>query len=571
MSRGRKASLPRVTQHVPVPGALSVVLTLEDDPAYVFDLSGRAGPELIREQLCAAVLISSTHTNGLRRTSSVKNVARSLSAFLKWVDLVGDQGLAGGDQIKSLEDLTPFHLRTYEDHLSSYTRHTSTRYYFHLTAFIRLSAVISPATRSWAAKRRRSELPPTKPVQRYTREEFVAIRNAARRTVIAAHRRITEAFALAHQYEADPCADPVRARALNEVLVHGKPQSREGLLSLGASDAAIAAGGGELSSRHWLFMSGSEIYAAAVLIVCDKGLNLSPVVTAPLPVEHEPGVVQLNLDKPRRGSNARFWPEILVDDPKDVIDAGRGSKAATTIRLITEATEPARVHLGWQGQSAARLLVYNAGSSGICFGIPVWQPRRDASWVPDGINIEFRRLRHSVPDEGVSKEPTNHSPETYLHYVRIDPESLDQEREKAAVGIQQLMDHARAGLAVRMLADNETKEETDSLVVNCSDPSRRPDSGQACTTGFYSFLDCLECPNAATAPRLLARQMAAKSVLEELRDGMGTSWERKFARHYYTLVAVIERHTTTEQEAAISEVSQHTASIVSALRLEVPK
>ncbi|GAA1129317.1 hypothetical protein GCM10009582_28100 [Arthrobacter flavus] len=175
-----------------------------------------------------------------------------------------------------------------------------------------------------------------------------------------------------------------------------------------------------------------------------------------------------------------------------------------------------------------------------------------------------------MPGAGVTKEPTNHSPDTYLSYVRNDPESLNQQREEAALGVQKLMDHTRAGLAVRVLADSQADAKSDALLVNCSDPSRRPDTEKACTTGFYSFLDCLECPNAATVPRLLPRQLAAQHVLEELRDSMGEAWERRFARHYYALVAVIERHTPTEREAAASEVSTHVPNIVAALRHEVP-
>lgn len=318
-------------------------------------------------------------------------------------------------------------------------------------------------------------------------------------------------------------------------------------------------------------MNAAEVFAAAVLIACDRGLNLSPIANSNVPQEHEPGVVQLNLDKPRRGPGDRFWPEIFVDEPDGAGDGDKPSKAATTVRLIAEATEPARQYSALQGKTVPHLLVFWPASGKISTGLPAWKARANAFWVPQGTRIDFVRLRRSVPGRGVAKEPTNHSPETYLDYVRSDPESLMEQREGAVLGIQKLMDHARARLAIRSLDDKDAHAETDALLVNCSDPSRRPDTGRACTTGFYSFLDCLECPNAGTVPRLLPRQMAAKVVLEELRDSMGCAWERKFARHYYTLIALEERHTEAERHAAANEVERHIPTIVAALRYEVPK
>jgi len=92
-----------------------------------------------------------------------------------------------------------------------------------------------------------------------------------------------------------------------------------------------------------------------------------------------------------------------------------------------------------------------------------------------------------------------------------------------------------------------------------------------CTTGYFSFLDCLDCDNAATVARLLPRQLAALNVLEELRDALGDTWERKFARRYYMLRAIVERHSSAERLAVADQVEAHRPSIIAALRQEGPR
>jgi hypothetical protein len=287
-------------------------------------------------------------------------------------------------------------------------------------------------------------------------------------------------------------------------------------------------------------------------------------------MEHEPGVLQLDLDKPRRGPTNRFWPEILVD-PNSAAADDEAATGASAVQLVAEATNPARYYLSAQDRPVQQLLVYwpTSGAAPLC-GVPRSARMKEAPWHPAGLTIDFRRLRRSVPGKGVAKEPTNHNANTHLHYVRSDPEALDEQREEAARGVQKLVDQARARLAIRALDDGDTSPGTDAILVNCSDPQHHPETETACTTGFYSFLDCLNCPNAATVPRLLPRQIAALQVLETLRDSMGESWERRFAKHFYTLMALVDRHTEAERQLAAPQAAQHVPIIIAALRYEVP-
>lgn len=576
MSRGRRAALPDWEIEPAEPSgsaaSLEVTLSLEDSPNYVFDVSRMVGPEQVRAELVRAVAAWSSSENGGRRTASVLSVRRGLSAFLRWVDCWNREGgTVAGSQIQSLADMTPFHLQRYQYHLGSeHAPHTRHEYYATATILLLLAPGVAQATRREALKRKLELPPPAHSIQRYSNAAFTQIRNAARRTVEMAHTRITASYLLAQAHDDPKCPYPDRARALHEVMVHGRPQSRGGMLALGASVATADSGGGIAAARRHLFLDADEVLAAAVLLVCQRGLNLSPIVTACRPDEHEPGLLQLNLDKPRRGPTDRFWPEIFSDSEGHG-GQHRDGMAAKAVRLIAESTEPAREHLLTLGRPSQRLLIYWSNNrANPRFGIPPYKTRRKAAWIPAGTTIEFPRLRRSVPGQGVAKEPTDHSPDTYLHYVRSDPDALMEQREEAALGVLKMVDQARARLAIRVEEDSDTNPSADSVLVNCSDPQQRPDTGMACTTGFYSFLDCLECGNAATVLRLLPRQLAALHVLEQLRDSLGETWERRFAARYYTLVAIVDRHTLAEREFAASGVQQHIPTIISALRHEVP-
>jgi hypothetical protein len=297
-------------------------------------------------------------------------------------------------------------------------------------------------------------------------------------------------------------------------------------------------------------------------------LNLSPIINAPTVTQLEAGVLQLDLDKPRRGATYRHWPEIFVEGEDDSPSDRRG---AQVVRMISEATDPAREFLSATGLPADRLLVYWPSFAGApLLGLPSRGARSKAAWLPDGMAVDFGRLRRSIPGRGVTREPTDHSPNTHLHYIRTDAESMMEQHEEAALAVQKMMNQASTSLAIRIAGDAETDPSKDSVVLNCADPSKKPASGEPCTTGYFSFLDCLGCTNAATAPRLLPRQMAAIEVLEELRDSTGEQWERRFAAHYYTLKALVDRSTDTEKRAAALKVPHYRKTIIAALRYAVP-
>lgn len=574
MSRGTRAALPpfgskRAVRTGPLE-VLTHILTLEDDPAFTFDLSDAAGPRNLRIQLGAAVSMWASTSTGGRRTSTVKNTRTALSSLLKWVDLWNRENATSAEMVLSrLEDLSPFHILRYRLHLEAeHKYHTARTYYSDVCVLLRTAPGVSTSTQREVSKRLGQSILPVSPIQRYAHSEHSKILHAARRVVVAAHARVTRSYFLAEQPDSLSDSERPRANALRDVLLHGRPQTKEGMSAMAAE--AVPGQGAVGVARRLLFLSPDEVFAAAVLIACHRGLNLSPILTAKSPIEHEPGVFQLDLDKPRRGQHLRFWPELFFEG-EVTSTQNQGSSGAEAVRLVAEATEPARRYLTAAKQESDGLLIYWPPSAAAPrTGIPSWNARRKAAWVPEGIMISFRRLRRSVPGEGVSKEPTNHNPGTHLHYIRTDPDALAAAQEEASRGVQDLVEHARQSLALRAATDEEADNSNDALLVSCSDPNHSPATGLPCTSGFYSFLDCLECRNAATVPRLIPRQLAAQTVLEQLRDGMGEAWESRFAQRYYRLLAVLHRYTAAELEHAAQYSSAFIPVILAALRHEVP-
>lgn len=547
-----------------------VTLHLEDASSYSFDLSKMVGAETLRRDFAEAVLAWSASEKGGRRTSSVLGIKRAVSSFLRYLEQLSVDRL--GSRVEFIAEITPFHLRGYHAELLRMKARTTMDDYFNRTrTLLRFAGTTSDATRREINKRQGWSKPETQ-IERYSKRDFVRIRNAARDAVQNAHARIHAAHLEALEHGAGNAQVTAKGQALYEVMTLGKPQGKAGfrsLAALGPHDYRQL----DVARRH-LFLDGDEVLAAAVLMACHRGLNLSPIVMSGTPVEIDAEIVQLDLDKPRRGPGQRFWPEVITDN------ADQNDGAATDVRMIAEATEPARTWLAHNHQPTKRLLIrWPFAANKPHLGVPSAthltgvgsRSGSRSSWVPDGIRIDFQRLRRSVPHRGVAKEPTDHNPTTYLHYVRTDALALAEQQLEATQGIQEAMDRARLEVHHRMREGQDSGEAQDALVANCQDPEHEPTTGLPCTTGYFSFLDCLDCDNAATVSRLLPRQLAALGMLDELRDALGDAWERKFARRYYMLRAVVERHSAAERLAVADQVDTHRPLIVAALRQEGPR
>ncbi|WP_235347317.1 hypothetical protein [Arthrobacter sp. SPG23] len=537
----------------------TVVLSLEDAPHYELDLTRLRLSQGMAYELAMGFLAWTTSFNGGRRRASVEAMKRAVSAFARWLNSQEEESFA------SLGEVTPFHLRKYQEFLRvTLSPATSDGYFRDLRTLLRQCPELPELTRV-EARRRVGIVPAKNPIQRYSPQEFSAIRNAARRALETAHERIHSAHLEALAYKNDPSTATERERVLYEIMRFGAPQNRSDYAHVVAWRVGAKV---TWATRRLLFPDATEVMAAAVLLACRRGVNLSPLSTAVVPSYHG-ALAQLDLDKPRRGPSQRFWPE-LVSGPiePDEEDAGDYARA---VLMVAEMTEPLRTWFSNSGEETNRLFMW-WGSTGSKpkLGIPLRRGGTTIPWLPEGAVIDFRRLRRSVPNEGVSKEPTDHDPDTYLRYVLSDPVSVKAHQISASLGIQDAMDRARQVVHSRLQLGNDTGEGNDALIVNCEDPSRNPETGLACDRGYFTFLDCLDCPNAATVSRLLPRQLAALSVLSELRGVLSELWEKKFARHYYMLRAMTERHSDEELRAAMQESERYIPTIMAALRSESP-
>lgn len=260
---------------------LVVTLHLEDARSYNLDLSKMVGAETLRREFAEAVLAWSASEKGGRRTSSVLGIKRAMSCFLRYLEeLNADRSVS---RVDFIAEITPFHLRGYHAELLRLKARTTVDDYFCKTrTLLRFARKTSDATRREINKRQGWSKPETQ-IERYSKRDFVRIRNAARKAVEDAHVRIHAAHLEALEHGAGNAQGTAKGQALYEVMTRGKPQSKTGfksLAALGPHDYRQV----DVARRH-LFLDGDEVLAAAVLMACHRGLNLSPIVMSGTPVE----------------------------------------------------------------------------------------------------------------------------------------------------------------------------------------------------------------------------------------------------------------------------------------------
>lgn len=404
--------------------SLTARLNLEDSHSYTFDLQGFAGATQLRSELVQAVVSWTATSIGGRRVLTVEGKRRALSSFLKYVENVN--GEESQRRLQTVADITPFHVRHFHEHLlQTHAPGTVDDYYSGIRILLRYAPGVRDATLREVTKRQERLKPQTK-IDPYSPSELQMIRRAARRVVVGAHARIHTNYQEAMRDVGADAASTVKGRALYEVLTIGKPQTLAGYEALSALGRTYR--NFDKARRH-LFLSNQEALAAVVLLVCHSSLNLSPLISAKHPLHVDSGIVQLNVDKPRRGPGRRFWPEIISDGDGD------DEAAAKDVLMIAEATEPARVWLAKNGQPSDRLIIrWPFAANKPHLGLPAATTRPgvrsnaggDSSWIPEGVRISFPRLRRSIPGRGVTKEPTHHSPSSNLHYIRTDPVALKE-------------------------------------------------------------------------------------------------------------------------------------------------
>ncbi|CAM3283091.1 Core-binding (CB) domain-containing protein [Williamsia muralis] len=449
-----------------------------------------------------------------------------------------------------------------------------------------MRALLSEATTLPQTTRRAMRAKAVKPCKRlpandaYTREEFTAIRNAANQLVNQAFRRIEANTAVLQRYlDGD---EPAGAQSFQvqdarwtagSLLAH---LSRTGMMPSQYLAWTVRRKGcfdlrGVTTPAQALFPSIDEVLSLMVLLVCERGFNLSVMnaltigsLRASDPDAEEP-VHTVGVDKPRRGTR-RYSNEILAGE------AGKLWERAVTL------TQPCRAAMDAMGRPTDKLLVAhrhkNLTSDGpfrtewttACLGAS------SASRTATGPKWTFRRLRLT---EQVLNQTARQNTETESEdiYRRPDPLTAEAASETITAGLNDAVAHAHASIHVRAMNTHEVDQarqnpeaaaatldvpvhtlklllagRLDTPTAACTDFFGSPfadEAGQPCPA---SFLACFACCNAVITPRHLPRLVVLLDALDDIATVVTPPrWDRDFAEHYARLRTVLTTNATTAE------------------------
>lgn len=454
-----------------------------------------------------------------------------------------------------------------------------------------MRALLSEATNLPQSTRRAMRAKTVKPRQRlpandaYTREEFTAIRNTANQRVNRALRRIEANTAVLQRYlDRDEPADvqsfQIQGKrwTVGSLLAH---LSRTGSMPSAYLALAVSRKGcfdllGVSNPVQALFPSIDEVYCLMVLLVCERGFNLSVMSTLTVdsfrasdPDSEDP-VHTVAVDKPRRGSR-RYSSEILAGE------AGKLWERA--VRL----TQPCRDALDAMGQPTGKLLIahrnmnrrrhgpFRTEWASACLGAP-----RAGQQAVDGDSPQwsFRRIR-------LTEQVLNHTArqnteaESEDIYRRPDPLTAEAASETIIAGLNDAAAHAHATIRVRAMDTGEVERASrhpesaaaaldipvhtlklllagrlDTPTVACVDFFGGPfadAAGQPCPASFFA---CFGCGNAVITPRHLPRLVVLLDALDDVATVVTPHrWDRDFSEHYARLRAVLATNATAAEIA----------------------
>lgn len=332
-----------------------------------------------------------------------------------------------------------------------------------------------------------------------------------------------------------------------------------------------------------LFASTAEVLAGAVLLVCERGFNISVVdgLTAyPLNADGEPGEVTIHqLDKPRRGPDDRFF------------SASFAGKAGRIWRVLAEITQPARDHLADIGSPTNKLLVGRAlggRRTGDTFKTdwtecwtvaPSWQKACKLLLdTGDPLRLDFRRLR--LTEQIVNRRSSQNSDRVSESIYRApDWQTKELAREVTVQGQRDALADAQAIVAVRGIGTEEyghalenpaelaavlhvsesrvrqlLNGEMDTVATACIAITKSPFSehGEACKA---SFLRCFGCKNAIATPSHLPRLVLLFDAISDLATVVSDAvWNADYREAHQQLSSLLSNYST-EPERALARAS----------------
>lgn len=422
----------------------------------------------------------------------------------------------------------------------------------------------------------------------YSPSEFEAIRAAAARDVHAAETRIrrnTEALTIGPASKASHPA--IEVNGVTRDVVSLLTELREkGRLACGNVEtrAAIAQvlGTGELHPSYALFPSRLEVIAMMVLLVCERGFNLSTLESMTVPEvvgsDGDDGeVLASHTDKPRRG-HRRYSTQSF---------SGSGAR---TMRRIVTATAPARETLASMGHPTDQLFVSVASTnqtrhpSGLFLleeftnGGPMrrWEHRHhlvDDNGQPLRVTFPRLRLSEQVLNHRASQNTDAVSEDVYR---RPDPRTADMVADVVLEGQQHAVEHAEATVRMRYVehaealgldaevSDQLAQGRLDTATGACLDYTHSPHdpAGSPCTA---SFLLCLACPNAISTPAHLPRLVALREAFANYATANQARFTRQVLPHSERLEDLLATIHTTDLSNAKARITTADQDLVQAL------
>lgn len=554
-----------------------------------FDFADLLGREQIRAEIADAFEAATGPLGSRKRLQSAKNLWAAGRHAAQWME-------STRPRLRSLAELRGQDARPLATALRA--RGGAAR----VSAFRSLARFCPPVpeelTRALALIRWDTQ---THARQPYTDAEARRIGTVARAIVRRARTRIRDSWALVADYrdgrfDGAPVDDPDRVAA--EVLDHcarfgDYPRvSAGGAATPPATRATSLIDGPGLNAM--LHLTPREAWAFAVLLAGLTGYNACMLEELPAPHQRatapgEPGIVLLELSKPRRGPrSAMTLPLVTVprafhpasDDmrPSRVRESSLTS-AFGVYTLLVELTEPARAWLGTDRAFAYYATVRDA-DNGLRFrdGLPQsWRSQRrgwlrpwltgDAEQDEVLLGISLDRLRKTHLER--HRRPVAHTPATLARYLRrmntVTQEGFQIVREALDEQVEQAMQRRRMTVTTHDAKPGTvTNSGQDTVLGACDDFDNAPVDGRGpCRR---TFLDCLDCTNARAFPRHLPMQLAVLDALRARRPEVPvTRWLTEYAGRVAQLEDILREYEPAQREQARAQITDHHRGIAARL------
>ncbi len=436
--------------------------------------------------------------------------------------------------------------------------------------------------------------PKTRLYHAYSKSEFERIRSAARRTVRAAEQRISSNLKILHEWRvSQSAASGSESKGREDGVIEGAFLD---YLSKTGNANGFETSDTRLLIRkilevkedeylnNCLFLSNQEVAALFILFVCERGYNIS-VLDSIHVGEHraddhlsDPTVHAVEMDKPRRGPNARYFSNNFVGSTPE------GALWEKAVKL----TQPARDTLANQGQPTNQLFIARSAKTTSPYpsffldwtehftrqGVQRWT-KKSKVVGDDGLplNVTFRRLRLT---EQVINQRARQNSEVVSEtiYQNPDPQTHEAAAKTILQGQADALAHAEVTTKMKALTPSQIakgrenpealasllgiKEGTvrlllvgqlDTATGACMNFHLSPfaEDGTPCPA---SFLMCFGCKNAVATPDHLPRLVALYDALIIISSAVTeTVWLSDYAEHFSRLGDLLSQMATqTELE-----------------------